>query len=446
MNTNFVLFRALRGDKAGDALFKRFNVRGTPTVLLIGPDGSEFDWLRGYSPPSETFLERLQKSLQGIDTFKSLKSQYDQGPRTAAVVFKLAEKYWARLDTSRPEERQQLVDLYKEVLALDPDGKTGTTKFLKKDVSYTEYAEFELATLGFFADPGKRDLGPLKAFIAKYPDGPMTENAHNYVANHYSYSGTKDEAAKFFEEYIAKYPNNPLALWMYVGRIIRDKEPLDKGIELAEKANELMRYNPPPRNYRSLAELYILKNEMEKAEGLYGKRFMEGQIDSLGYDLIQFANFWVQQNRHMDDAVAMAEIAVRLCPETYYFAQSLAGIYGKVNKPEKALEVYGPDVAKKLWDKLTDLVGYARFWAREGMNLDSALQAAQRAVELGPDTSTYEASYAHDALSQVYLKLKKYDLALQAAEKAVSFAQGPSAEYYKKQLEAVKKAMTEEKK
>jgi tetratricopeptide (TPR) repeat protein len=65
---------------------------------------------------------------------------------------------------------------------------------------------------------------------------------------------------------------------------------------------------------------------------------------------------------------------------------------------------------------------------------------------LGPDTSTYEASYAYDALSQVYLKLKKYDLALQAAEKAVSFAQGPSAEYYKKQLEAVKKSMGEEKK
>jgi tetratricopeptide (TPR) repeat protein len=446
LNANFVLFRALRGDKAGDAIFKRFNVRGTPTVLLIGPDGSEFDCLRGYSPPSERFLERLQKSLQGVDTFKSLKNQYDQGQRTAAVVFKLAEKYSERLDTSRPEERQKLVDLYKEVIALDPDGKTGTTKFLKKDVSYTEYAEFELATLGFFADPGKRDLGPLRAFIARYPAGPMTEYAYSYMGNHFAYSGTKEEAAKFFEEYIAKYPDNAMAIWMYVGRIIRDKEPLDKGIELAEKANEIMRLNPEPRFYRSLAELYILKNEIEKAEGLYGKRSMEGQISSLGYDLIQFAEFWVRQNKHTDDAVAMAETAVRLCPENYNIAQSLAGIYGRLNRPDKALQVYGPEMAKKIWDKLTDLVGYARFWAREGKNLDSALKAAERAVELGPDTSTYEASYAYDGLSQVYLTLKKYDLALQAAEKAVAFAQGPSADYYKKRLEAVKKAKTEEKK
>ena len=139
--------------------------------------------------------------------------------------------------------------------------------------------------------------------------------------------------------------------------------------------------------------------------------------------------------------LAMAEMALRLNPENWYSIQSLAQIYLKLNKDDKALEVYGPGLAKKNWDKSSELARYSRFWTGQGKNLDSALEAAKRAVELAPDEA-----YNWDAVSQACLKLKKYDEALKAEEKAVALAVASAVETYKKRIEAIKKAQAEDKK
>ena len=203
----------------------------------------------------------------------------------------------------------------------------------------------------------------------------------------------------------------------------------------------MTKYNPEPRYKKSLAELYILKGEPEKADDLYGKNFMEGRVNMLGYNLIDYANFWVQQNKNTESALAMAEIALKLKPDDWYTAMQLAQIYIKVNKEDKALEVFGPSFVKKNWDKAGNLASYARTWTAQTKNLDSALEAAKRAVELAPDEA-----YNWDAVSQACLKLKKYDEALKAEEKAVALAPASAVETYKKRIEAIKKAQAEDKK
>jgi tetratricopeptide (TPR) repeat protein len=312
------------------------------------------------------------------------------------------------------------------------------TSYGDKKVTYTEYAEYSLGILAYRGE--KRDLEPLKSFIKKYPESPMLKNAYMYVSLYYMSLGSKEEAGKFFEEYVAKFPDDPNVLNYYVTRIIRDKEPLERGIQLAEKIRDMMKFNPDPRFIKNLAQLYILKGEPEKAENLYGNNFMEGRVSMLGMALMDYANFWVQQNKNTDSAVAMAEMAVRLNPEMWYTIQSLAQVYLKLNKEDKALEVYGPAYVKKYWDKSVNVRSYAGFWTRQGKNLESALGAAKRAIELTPD------AYAWDTLAQTFLKLKRYDEALKAEEKAVALAEGPSAESFKKKIEQIKKAMAEEKK
>lgn len=427
------------GEKTGEEMFKRFKVNATPTILLLGPDGSEIDWHVGYSPPPEKFQDKLDNSVKGIDTAKALAASYAKDPKNVDIVFKLAQKYDDRLNPYDPPSREKIVKLFKEVLALDPDGKKGTTDYGDKKVTFTEYAEFSLGILAYRTE--KRDLEPLKAFIKKYQSSPLLRNAYSYASMYYGYSSTKEEADKFFEEYVAKYPDDPYVLSSYIQRIIRDKGPLDRGVELAKKTQEMTKYNPDPRYNKSLAELYILKGEPEKADDLYGKNFMEGRISMLGYNLLEYANFWVQQNKNTDSALAMAEMALRLNPENWYSIQSLAQIYLKLNKDDKALEVYGPGLAKKNWDKSSELARYSRFWTGQGKNLDSALEAAKRAVELAPDEA-----YNWDAVSQACLKLKKYDEALKAEEKAVALADASAVETYKKRIEAIKKAQAEDKK
>ncbi len=89
-------------------------------------------------------------------------------------------------------------------------------------------------------------------------------------------------------------------------------------------------------------------------------------------------------------------------------------------------------------DKSSTLGSYARFWAGLGKNLESALKAAKKSVDLAPD------AYNWDILSRVYEKLNNYDKALKAQEKAVELA-GEQAQRYQGRINLLKKAIEKEK-
>ena len=80
-----------------------------------------------------------------------------------------------------------------------------------------------------------------------------------------------------------------------------------------------------------------------------------------------------------------------------------------------------------------DIRSYATFWLRQGTNLDSALAAAKRTVELEPRTY-----YLWTTLSDVYAKMGNTSEAIKAAEKAVEFADTQSKPAMQKKLEALR--------
>jgi len=400
--------------------------------MVLASDGSEVDWRVGYGPPPDKFLESIEKTLKGIDTFKSLSEKYAKEPKNVEVVFKLAEKYDDRYD------EEKALKLYKEVLVVDPDGKMGTTDYREEKVSYTEYAEFSIGTMKVYSR--KSDPEPLKAFVKKYPESKMLKSAYGRLSSYYRARASKEEATAFFEDYTSRWPEDPNVLSSYVSRIIRDKDNFDKGIELAEKIKDIMKYNPDPYYMKSFADLYIQKEEKDKAEEIYGKTFMERQASNLFYNLIDYASFWVGQDANVESAEEMIDLAVKMKPDSGYGARRAAEIYIKLDKLDKALAVLGPEIIKEYMDQPSELSGYARFWANQGENLESALKAAKRAVELYPSDRTW------DTVSLVYTKLKKYDEALKAAEKAVELADEQVKARYKNRIKQIKKAQEEEKK
>ena len=112
-----------------------------------------------------------------------------------------------------------------------------------------------------------------------------------------------------------------------------------------------------------------------------------------------------------------------------------------MNKEDKALKLYGPEYFKKNITDSNNLWSYANFWARQGKNLDSALEAAKKTVELAP-----EDYFSWDILSSVYLKQKNFAEAIKASEKALELADSLMKEYLKKRLDQVKAAADREKK
>jgi len=397
--------------------------------MTIGGDGAEVDWSVGYGPPAENFQARLQKMIDGVDTFKAIAAAYTKNPKDVATVFKLARKYGDRYDTDKANAK------YKEVIALDPEGKAGTytQEYSGITASYTEFAEYSMATANIYGP--KADIAPVKAFIAKYPQSKLVKQAYGSLADYFGYRASKEDVAAFFVEYAAKYPNDPSALNAWLSRIVRDKGPYDKGKELAEKIKELTDFNPDPNINMNIAQLQWDLGEKDKAEKTFGKEFMEGQVQSLAYNLISYANFWTQNNTNLDSALAMVETALKLQPGNSYFLSQAAAVNMKAGREAKALELYGPAFAKKNETDATALYSYAGFWARQGKNLDDALVAAKKAVDRMPGVY-----YIWAALSLVHEKMKNYPEAIKAKEKALELVPDQGKETFKKDLERLKNA------
>lgn len=429
------MLRADSDEKIGQELFKKFKINATPTVMTIGGDGAEVDWTVGYGPPPEKFHQTMQKMVEGDGTFKALSEAFAKNPKDAAAAFLLARKWSYRTDSAKSAE------YYRLVVTLDPTGKSGTYKdeYQKWTVPYTEYAEFSLG--GTALGGTTRDPAAIKAFIQKYPKSPLLKQAYARLSSYYSSAPSKDEATAFYFEYTSRYPEDPDVLVAWLNRITKDKGDFVKGVELADRIRLVTQRNPVPRTSQSLANFYFVKGDAEEAENVYGKDFMSNRASSLSIDMIEYANYWVGRNSNLEAAVRAAETALKLYPDSSYFLSQAAGVYIKAGKEDKALEIYGPAYVKKNIGKANALDTYAAFWGNQAKNLDSALEAGRKAVELSPN-----AYYCWYALSTVLLARKDYDGALKAAEKTVELADDALKSYYQKNIEKIKAAQAAEKK
>jgi len=257
----------------------------------------------------------------------------------------------------------------------------------------------------------------MKAFLAKHPQSGLAKAAYDVMEYYYAYQAPKGEAAAFFAEYAAKFPADPMVLYSWLSRIVRDKEPIDKGIELAAKIEEMTEFDPSPNINQMLAQVYALKGDKVKVEEIYGPAFMEERVSGLASSLAAYANYWIEQNANQDSALTMIETALKLEPENTYILQQAANAYAKTGKEDRALALYGPAFAQKSRDAALALWQYAGFWARQNKNLDDALAAAKRSVELMPGLN-----YLWNTLSLVYEKMRNYPEAIKAAEKALATA------------------------
>ena len=199
-----------------------------------------------------------------------------------------------------------------------------------------------------------------------------------------------------------------------------------------------------------MAQLYVLKGDPAKADEEFGKDYIDGYLSSSLSALTGYANFWVEQGKNLESVEAMADLVadlvVKVKPDQWYTLAQVAGIYGKLNKTDKALAVYGPEFAKKNWGDDGILSSYAAFWQRQGTNLDDAAAAAKKSVELAPDY------WNNNILGQILFKQKKYAEALKAAEKAVELVKPMAVKYegfpvqqYEKLVKDIKDAMAKEK-
>jgi tetratricopeptide (TPR) repeat protein len=346
-----------------------------------------------------------------------------------AVVFALARKWSDRYDTAKAQEK------YKEVIALDPEGKAGTytdSEDSQITASYTDFAKFEVAAASFMGR--NPDPAPLKAFIAENPKSPLVRQAYRQLGYFYA-RAPKADADAFFADYAARYPDDPQPLVAWLGRIIRDKGPVDKGLELAGRLRELTAFDPSLSISQSIAQMYDLAGDKAKVEKVYGKEFADNEVRRLAYGLIAYANYWADKKENRESALEMAETALKLQPDSIPMLRTVAGVYARFGDEAKALELYGPAwLEKKIAGKADqDINSYASFWARQGTNLESALAAAKASCEMQP-----KAYFYWSTLSDVYAKMDDKTQAVKALETAIALAPATAKAAMQRKLEALK--------
>jgi tetratricopeptide (TPR) repeat protein len=396
----------------------------------------EVDWLVGYYPPPENFQASLEKILKGENTFKVLQEAYAKNPKDVAAVFGIGRKWADRYDTAKAEDK------FKEVIALDPQGKAGAYTDPETHIAapFTDFARFELAAASF--QTRKPDPAPLKAFIDAYPASPLAREVYLYLSSYYGSAAPKEDAGKFFAEFAGRYPGDPEPLVFWLRRIIRDRGPLDKGLELAAKLGEITRRNPNPNLNQTMARVYDLAGDKAKAEEVYGKTFMDGRVQSLAYNLISYANYWSGKKENLESAKAMVDTAVKIGPDSVYFLRDVADAYIRLGEDAKAMAAYGPAWLEKSESGLTgrDINTYASFWLRQEKNLESALEAARKSVEIDP-----KSYYFWSTLSDVYAKMGDKTEAVKAGEKALELAPANAKVALQKRIDGLKGPAPEKK-
>jgi tetratricopeptide (TPR) repeat protein len=358
----------------------------------LGPDGKEVDWIPGYTPPPEKLRTRILRILQGIDTLPSLAIVRTQDPKNPEPLIKLGLKYQGR------QYRDKALECFKEAAALDPDGK----KMMKRDtgemVSCKEMADYQYGRT-FVVTFGLIDVDAAKAYIRNYPSGQFLKEAYLEVSRFYRLEDEEGQA--FFDEFIAKFPDDPDVLNAYVEKVRRFSQALegnpvfDNGVEIASRITEVYPEITRFQAAKSYAQLLIDKDDADAAKKAFGEDFLADQVQTWTDNLLSYAEFWFNQKQNIEEAEEAVVRALNLAPDSPEVLRRAAAAYHiHLGKPDKALEVFGPNVLPRIGANARALYDYFKFWMTLKTNEESAENALEMLWKLKPETVYYRIGVA----------------------------------------------------
>ncbi|MFC2160955.1 tetratricopeptide repeat protein [Acidobacteriota bacterium] len=402
------------------------------------------DWLLGYEPPATNVKRWLEKVLLGTGTYAELMNRFEKNQDDIEAATELGKKY------ENKGEFTKALEFYEEALKAHASGAEGITLYGLVEVPCAEFAEFSIAKLTLI-ERSQEGAVALKTFIEKYPKSPYLQRAYLDLCWYFSRHGSKEDAEKFFEECFSRFPDNPKFYRYYARRILRNEGDVEKGAALIEKTVELTRSQYLEGNIGFLIEDFdefqVLKGDNSASLEVFGKEFMKFLGEDFCTDLVEVANFWLDKNTLKDEAEECADLIASLTESGFFignsgfFTEKVVEIYIRLNKVEKAFAKYGPDFVKQNWSDAAILSRYASFWTKQELNLENALEAAKRSLELGPGKNDF---VYWSRLSEIFLKLKNYEEALNAAEKALELAPISYTSSYKAKVEKIRKLIKEE--
>lgn len=169
----------------------KYHVKSYPTVLVLKSDGTEVDRVVGYSR-APGFMADIENYLAGKNTIASMEADAAAHPKDAAIVYKLADKYFGH--GLYAEARAQ----YLKVAEIDPKNESGqaddalyyVARMYRKDKDY----------------PTTRQYAQM--VIDRYPASDMYRPALLEFAGAWRRQGEWATARKLYLDYAKRFPDD----------------------------------------------------------------------------------------------------------------------------------------------------------------------------------------------------------------------------------------------
>ena len=305
----------------------------------MNPEGEEIDRAIGFDGNRDEYFQRLQDFAAGKDTLLSLRAKLQENPDDVEANFKIDKRHIDRY------EWENVQPYFANVLELDPGDETGF-----RSESVFNLAVYETRVNG--------NIEPLRQFIGTCTDPGLLYRSYGIIASHFIRNERFDDALALYEEALGKMPDNAdimadYAMFVFTSKI-EDKYEL--GYSRAKKA---MTLKPEDED--------VLFNSLYSLTAYY--RNTENQEE-------YFATYEEALERMPEDTFFMygyAEAILRTGSEDKYDAG--------IEILKKALELE-PE-APHLWHSMSKLY-------YESGDLDKAIEAARKAVEIVPQSKQYK--------------------------------------------------------
>jgi len=325
LNENFVLYHADTQVEADLALFEKYDVHSTPSVLIFGADLQEVDRLTGYND-NEQFKGELDRILRGENTIINLTLKIEENPNDLLAIAALAKKYHeAYAHQTARSFSSKILDM--DTLAAKTFGPFGKDE---SEISVLEYAHF-MECYGEWTNT--------KYFLEKYPESGLYDHAVGILGWLLRNSEDNAEILAYFHKLKEGNPKNKAILKSMV-RYYDSIDELDKdGIRYTHYLLAGHIKTLESDELRMCASLFLKHGKLSEAMAAYGPAFSLKMIEEKNSDALNgYAWFWALKEENLSSALVSAKKAVEFSPEDANIWDTLSMVYWKMGDHQKAIE------------------------------------------------------------------------------------------------------------
>lgn len=244
-NQTFINLKFNSDSSKYDEIFKKYNIYGLPTTIILSPEGEEIDRIIGFSGKEE-FVKTIKEYVAGKNTLAACLEKQKSNPGNVENIYKIAYKYSDR------QANEEAIKYFIKVLELDKENKSG----------YTEDSKFNIAS---FKTKMLKDEKPLTEYIEKSANKEFIEKAYNKLIRYTKKEKNQERVLALYEEALEKFSDDTGFMNSYAWYIFKTKiaDKYERGIEVAQKAVTL---KPDDDGiWDTLAQLYFINGNNAEA-------------------------------------------------------------------------------------------------------------------------------------------------------------------------------------